>query len=211
MFVCVCLSLKDRDSALLCACALQQTGRGTPKAFFLMLGFLNVMIDTHSSVQSVETAMSQGLGLGVWSVRCAEPVYSGYIFTSIYIFLSVKVFTPWKKEWALCWAPAGELEGGQGPAPTHKSLLFVTHAIEVPNTIQQHVSFSLIGRVREDATGTYIETYFSISAFNTIWLKPVAVSCLSQTCVGSKPFGGSYRAHPFVFPPGKQGAHMPSN
>lgn len=41
-------------------------------------------------------------------------------------------------ESALCWASAGELQGGQAltdPAPTHKSLLLVTHAVEAPSTI----------------------------------------------------------------------------
>lgn len=43
-----------------------------------------------------------------------------------------------EKESAVCWVSAGELQGGHGttgPAPTHKSLLLVTHAVKVQTTI----------------------------------------------------------------------------
>lgn len=149
--------------------------------FFHTGDFENYMIDIHSSVWGNSHVLRAGKPCMVSSVQWAAPVYSGCNPTSVHLPVSQSSdsMTVFARPLKVNYRKGRVLPG---PAPAHKSLLLVTYTVISPNTIKERVSFSLIGRLWEDATGTYNETHFSVTAFNSIWLLPVAENSLSHTC-----------------------------
>lgn len=142
------------------------------------------MIDIHSPVYRESHVPRAGKPCVVSSVQLAAPVYCGSTSTSVHLPVSQSSTSMGEGVSSNGPLQGSYREGRVPPRPTPHPLINACYLCPMQLTTYECIFFSLIGRVREDATGIYNELYFSVQAFNSIWRLPVVENSLSHTyCV----------------------------